>query len=152
MNQYTIYWIKEEFAHHFFHKSHILYRFLEAYQTEQNREDLRKQFEFITNTIPKKELIIHLSNNHPADVHVNWDENRFEIWKDMQYISLHMHQKHINFRSEILHDAEQLLFPALRLFQPVMFIMCSNVDHYGWLSPVVQRGKDKTEQVLYSYL
>ncbi|GAA0611774.1 sporulation inhibitor of replication protein SirA [Virgibacillus siamensis] len=152
MNQYSIYWIKEEFAHHFFHKSHILYRFLTAYQMEENREDLTKQFEFITNSFPKNKLISHLSHIKSDNVHVRWENNNVEIWKDMQYISLHIHQKHINFRSEILHDAENLLFPALRLFQPVLFIMSNNVDHYGWLSPVIQRKKDKTEQVLYSYL
>lgn len=152
LNHYSIYWIKEEFAHHFFHNSEVLYRFIKEYQMNKNREDLERQYEYITLDFPKSSLISHITNNHPNNSNMKVEGNRLKIYKDIQYISLHIQKKKINFRSEMIHDAEELLFPALRLFQPYLFIVGNDLRNYGWISPVIQGKKNKTGQVLYSYL
>lgn len=115
------------------------------------REDLTKQYHYITNEFPKASLISYVTQQQSSNTNLSRKDNQIEISRNMQYISLHIHQKHLNFRSEILHDAEELLFPALRLFQPSLFIAGNNVDDYGWISPVIRKEKDKSEQVLYSY-
>ncbi|MGP4107077.1 sporulation inhibitor of replication protein SirA [Virgibacillus sp. L01] len=152
MNHYSIYWIKEEFAHHFFHSSDVLYRFIKEYQKNKNREDLKRQYEYITMNFPKSSLISHITDNHPISSCLRAEGDRLNIYNDIQYISLHIQKKKINFRSEMIHDAEELLFPALRLFQPYLFIVGNDLNNYGWISPVTQRKKNKKGQVLYSYL
>ncbi|WP_164668899.1 sporulation inhibitor of replication protein SirA [Virgibacillus doumboii] len=152
MNHYSIYWIKEEFAHYFFHKSDVLYRFIKDYENDKSREDLKKQFEYITMNFQKDSLIAHLNDNYSETTNLKAKEDCLQIYKDMKYISLHIHNKHLNFHSEMLQDAEDLLFPALRQFQPYLFIVGNNLHNYGWISPVSPGKKDRKEQVLYSYL
>ncbi|GGB31050.1 hypothetical protein GCM10011409_05520 [Lentibacillus populi] len=151
MGNYSIYWVKEEFAYRYFHKSGILYRFLKEYQNNPERTDLKNQFKFITNTFSTSALITHIKNNEKNRRNVTIDGNYLEMRnEDTQAISLHIHEKQINFRCEMLHDAEMLLFPALRSFQPFLFIMRNDVDNYGWISPVSKERAYLHGQVLYS--
>ncbi|SFA75680.1 Protein of unknown function [Lentibacillus halodurans] len=153
MNHYSIYWIKEEFAHFFYYRSDVLYRFIKSYDSHQNREDLSMQFKYITMDIPENLLISHIMKYHPSHVTTELEANSLKIYEDMRYISLHIEEKRINFRGDIIHDAEDLLFPALRSFQPYFFVVGDHRYDFGWISPVsLGKNKDETGQVLYSYL
>lgn len=152
LNHYSIYWIKEEFAHHFYYKSNVLYQFIKEYENNKNRGDLKNQFAYITMEFRKPLLISHLKENYPENTELKAAGDGLQICRDMQYISLHIHNKHLNFRSEMLQDAEELLFPALRQFQSYLFIAGNDLENYGWISPVTRRKKDIEKQMLYSYL
>ncbi|WP_188455615.1 sporulation inhibitor of replication protein SirA [Virgibacillus oceani] len=152
MGNYSIYWIKEEFAYRYFHKRDILYRFMKEYRLNSDRADLAKQYHFITNTFPQAALITHIKDYHQSSVTTNLQGNFLELFNDKHYISLHIHKKHLNFRCEMLHDAEKLLFPALRSFHPFLFIMGNDMEDYGWISPVTKERVHINQEVLYSYL
>lgn len=152
MNEYTGFWIKEEFAYHYFHKSDILYRFIRDYQQDKNRNDLAMQYYYITNSFSKSSLISHIKRYRQHRTNIETVGDQLKIHKNMQAMSLHIHEKHLKFRCETLHDAEDLLFPALRLFHPFLFIIENNLENYGWISPITMNREYKKEQVLYSYL
>ncbi|WP_010530716.1 sporulation inhibitor of replication protein SirA [Lentibacillus jeotgali] len=153
MNHYSIYWIKEEFARFFYFRSDILCRFIKSYHHQQNREDLEKQFQYITMDLPENLLLSHILENQSSHVMVENNEGSLAIREGTRNISLHIEQKRINFRGDIINDAEDLLFPALRLYQPYFFVVGEAENDFGWVSPVLQlKGNDKAGQVLYSYL
>ncbi|WP_156289145.1 sporulation inhibitor of replication protein SirA [Oceanobacillus salinisoli] len=150
MYDYSIYWIKEEISNHYFHKSDILYRFFKEYQNNQNNVDLRNQYLYITNDFDKEIIISHIKNYLKDHVRLHINKAYLEIYNNKQYISLHIGKKQLKFRSGSLQDAEDLLFPMLRIFQPFLFVVGNTHQNYGWISPMkIPRGEQRT-QVLYS--
>ncbi|WP_158701740.1 sporulation inhibitor of replication protein SirA [Lentibacillus sp. Marseille-P4043] len=151
MGNYSIYWIKEEFAYRYFHKSGILYRFLKEYQTNTERTDLKNQFNYITKSFPAASLLTHIKNHLQTRKNIMVNGKYIEMFtNDSHYITLHIQEKQINFRCEMLHDAEKLLFPALRSFHPCLFIVGNDLDNYGWISLVSMERAYLHGQVLYS--
>lgn len=152
MNKYYVFWIKEEFAYHYFYKNDILYRFLSAYQENKDRTDLFRQYNYITNRFPISMLISHLHRSPNQSAQSNINENKIEIYNHQRYLTLHIHEKHLIFHCESLYDAEELLFPTLRIFQPLLFVMSEiNQGEYGWISPVTKNRKYNSGQILYSF-
>ncbi|WP_196493886.1 sporulation inhibitor of replication protein SirA [Ornithinibacillus caprae] len=150
MKEFSIYWIKEEFASHYFYKSDILYRFIKSYQKE-DRRDLSLQFDYITNNFPSQAIISNMKwylTNHAT---YQIDGNEIKIQEQSNNITLHIHEKHIKFRCESLQDAEKLLFPVLRLIYPFLFIVDDHLYNFGWISPVTISMMHHGQQVLYSY-
>lgn len=152
MQEYSIFWVKDEIAHHYFHKSHLLYLFFKDFQNDPEREDLKAQQAFITKNFPKDILISHVKNNYQKRSDVKITNREIEIYINKRYIALHIGEKHLKFRCETLEDAEELLFPVLRQFQLNLFIIGDNTPKYGWISPILATSKYQDEQVLYSYL
>src|SRR5690625_5669218 len=113
--------MKKEFAYQYFHKSYILYRFLRAYQQEKYRKDLTMQYNYITKSFPADKSITYIKKSSPKRVNILSQGNQLEIYKNMQSMSVQIHERHLNFRCETLHDAEDLLFPSLRRFHPFLF-------------------------------
>jgi len=152
LNEYSVYWIKKEFALHYYHKSGILYRFLRDYQDNYMRQDLSEQFHYVTNTFPKSALIKHIEKSllHRATVNIH-TRNEIEISTEGQFLSLYVNEKVLKLYCESLHDAEELLFPALRRFQSSLFIKGNNIENYGWIAPVQKNPLSKDRQILYSY-
>ncbi len=132
MNHYSIYWIREEFAHFFYYRSEILCRFIKSYEQNQGREDLVSQFQYITHDFPQTSLIAHIIGSLPSRTNMKQEDGLLKVYEGERYISLHMERKRINFRSDIIHDAEELLFPALRSFSAVF--VCGREQYRGfWL-------------------
>ncbi|MFD1360461.1 sporulation inhibitor of replication protein SirA [Lentibacillus salinarum] len=153
MNHYTIYWVKEEFARFFYYRSDVLYRFLKSYEQHQSREIIARQFHYITLDIPEDMLISNIMQSHPSHANLITEGNSIKIYQEKRCISLHIEQKRINFRGNIIYDAEDLLFPALRSIHPYFFVVGAHPYDFGWIAPVtLERNMDKHEQVLYSHL
>lgn len=148
VNKYSIFWIKEEVAQRYFYKSDILYRFLKSYQSNKGRQDLSKQYNYITHNFPEEALIEHIKkNNHSISIKTLSDKQKMTLYKNNQYILLYVYDSHLTFLSKSLHEAEYLLFPILRTFHPLLFIMSHTHINYGWISPVPNI-KYKNRQVL----
>lgn len=152
MQEYSIFWVIDEIAKHYFHKSHLLYLFYRDFQNDPDREDLKRQKDYITKRFLKEILTSHIKNNYEKRSNLNIKDSEIEIYKDKQYIALHISEKHLKFRCKTLGDAEELLFPALRQFQLNLFIIGENTSNYGWISPILATSEYPDEQVLYSYL
>jgi hypothetical protein len=150
MKEYKIYWIKEEFARHYYYKSDILYRFLREFHRQKNRVDLVSQFNFITESFPKDSLTFQLLRQPKNRLQNEQNIDIVDIENKHSLISLHIEEKQIKFRCETLQDAETLLFPALRQFHPFLFIIDDHYENYGWISPVRTSIGYNNEQVLYS--
>ncbi|SFD78529.1 Protein of unknown function [Lentibacillus persicus] len=153
MNNYTIYWIKEEFALFFYHRSDVLYRFIKDYESDQYRDDLAMQLQYITIDLPKTKIVSRILKQLPSTVHTEEEAGTLYIYRDLKCISLHIEEKRINFRGDIIHDGEDLLFPVLRSLQPYFYVAGQDSYNSGWISPIRQnKVGQRTGQVLYSYL
>jgi hypothetical protein len=150
MKEYKIYWIKEEFARHYYYKSDILYRFLREFHSQKYRVDLVSQFDFITESFPKDSLTLQLLRKPQNKLQNEKNIDIVDIKDKHSLISLHIEEKQIKFRCETLQDAETLLFPSLRQFHPFLFIIDDDYENYGWISPVRTSIGYNNEQVLYS--
>ncbi|MFA1822156.1 sporulation inhibitor of replication protein SirA [Virgibacillus oceani] len=149
MYTYSIYCIKEEFANHYFHKSDILYRFILSYQINKARKDLQMQFNYITHYFSYEKLISHMEKyyfNTNTKLHING--SYITISQNGDCISLLIKEKDIEFRCNTLQEAEELIFPMLRRYQPLLFI--TGVNDFGWISPVLYANKDEINHLLYS--
>lgn len=151
MNEYTIFWVIDEIADHYFHKSDYLYRFFKDFQNNKERNDLKIQYDYMTNNFPEETLISHMERYNENGSMLQIKGPQVEIYKKTQYIALHISKKHLKFCCETLQDAEELLFPVLRQFQLSLFIIGENTHNYGWISPILASSKYQSEQVLYSY-
>lgn len=147
---YTGYWVKEEVACHYFHKSEVLYRFLRDYHLHSARKELQMQYNYITASLGTSQLISHIKKHTRNNVSLTGKQ--LKLGKNAQSVALHIHEKHLKFHCETLYDAETLLFPVLRTFYPYLFIIENNLANYGWITPITMNRVDKKEQVLYSYL
>jgi hypothetical protein len=150
MKEYKIYWIKEEFARHYYYKSDILYRFLREYHNKQSRNDLVTQFNFVTECFPKDSLISQLIRQPKNTFNKKRISSEIEIGNIHNFIALHIDEKQIKFRCETLQDAESLLFPTLRGLHPYLFIIDDHYENFGWISPVRASIGYNNGQVLYS--
>lgn len=150
MKEYKVYWIKEEFAKHYYYKCDILFRFLKEHYYNQLRNDLLMQFNFITENFPKDPLISQLIRQPKNTLRREYSMDKLEIGNKREFISLHIEEKHIKFRCETLQDAEALLFPTLRRFHPYLFIIDNDYENYGWISPAKISTAYNNDQVLYS--
>jgi len=150
LGHYSIYWIKKEFAYRYFHNSGILYRFFKEYKNHAEDADLHKQYHFITNAFSTASLVTHLKRNLQPQQTLIDHGTYVEISGESSHIVLHMYEKQINFRCDTLHDAEDLLFPALRTFYPFLFTIRNDWGNYGWVDPVPTESAHLHGQVLYS--
>src|SRR5690554_3821185 len=115
MHTYSIYWIKEAFANHYFHKSDLLYRFIRSYQRHRTRRDLYLQFNYITHYFLYEKLISHMKNYYlETNIGLHIDGSLITIFQKESCISLLIDEKHLEFRCDTLQVAEELLFPMLR--------------------------------------
>ncbi|AIF45456.1 sporulation inhibitor of replication protein SirA [Virgibacillus sp. SK37] len=153
MDAYSIYWIKEEVAAHYFHKSNLLYHFFKDYRNDLSNDILKKQFNYITRSFPESRLISHIKNYYNNAFMLQFNGSQLIIHQKKTYISLHMDEKQLKFRCNSLQDAEEILFPMLRSFHSNLFITGRNVNNFGWISPIITSNHgNQSEQVLYSFL
>jgi len=150
LNEYFVFWIKKEFAFHYFHKSGILYRFIIEYCENSGRQDLSEQFLYITNDFPKARLINYIREHVNSNINISIDQNKISLNQNGQFVTLYIYEKYIKFYCNTLHEAEYLLFPMLRAFNPHLFIAGNNIQNYGWITPVLKKNLNNNRQILYS--
>ncbi|MFC2946893.1 sporulation inhibitor of replication protein SirA [Virgibacillus sediminis] len=155
MYEYSIFWIKEEIANNYFHKSDLLYRFIYEYQRNHRRPDLKDQFNYITNSFSVSNLVTYLKTcrdlGFVGSEKISIRGNMVEIYLNEKYISLQIKEKQLQFVCKTLQDAEDLLFPLLRKFDNKLFVVGNNHRKFGWISPIQQLNVSLSGQVLYSY-
>ena len=151
LDEYSIFWIKKEFAYHYSHKSDILFRFIRSYQENEKRQDLSGQYNYITNHFPRRKLIHHVTQFCDRRDKIKIHDHQLEISNNHRYLALHIYEKQLTFYCDSLDTAEDLLFPILRSFHPFLFIIGNNLENYGWISPITKRRQFNNRQVLYSY-
>lgn len=137
MKQYTLYWIKETFSTHYYHKSDILNRFIQQYEDEPEHCVI-KQFQYITRVIPFHGLLHYLKkqlNNtievdgsggntifikiQGEELKIDWCESKLLITSPNDHISI-------------------VCFNILRNFDSSIFIVENdqNQRNYGWVGPL----------------
>ncbi|WP_249869662.1 sporulation inhibitor of replication protein SirA [Oceanobacillus saliphilus] len=151
MDEYSIYWVKEEVARNYFHKSDILFRFLKEYEADPARRDLKSQYLYITRQVQFHEIMSFLNKNKVKNITVHSVGQMIYIKRKDQVILLQVENGLLNFSCNNLQEAVMLLFPMLREFHPYLFVQGKNVPNYGWISPILQKSRAQVRQVLYSY-
>ncbi|RDW17752.1 sporulation inhibitor of replication protein SirA [Oceanobacillus chungangensis] len=150
MYEYSIYRIREEIANHYYHKSDILYRFLKEYEKNKELLYLHGQFLYITNKFTQKKIELYLNKYLAKTISYITEQSKIKIFNEKQSITLHLNKYCINFRCESLHDAEEFLFPVLRKYDSLLFVIGNQHVNYGWISPISKLNTDHGNLVLYS--
>lgn len=124
------------------------------YQCNSDRQDLSDQYNYITNKFSTELLVNHLKKALQQPGSVKQDKNTIKIYSKNKnsHIVLHIYKKHLEFYCKNLNEAEELLFPALRTYQSLLFITNNKTDDFGWISPVINNYEFKNSPKLYSYL
>ncbi|TCT26667.1 uncharacterized protein DUF2522 [Melghiribacillus thermohalophilus] len=136
MDKYSLYWLKDDFAFHYYHKSDVLYHFLFQYQMQSTDSIYEKQFQFITRTLPKEAIIEHLQSRLGNRYHVYTDKRRIDIRYDYVNVKIDCYDKEWVIHSSSLQEAEIMFFEALRGYHPSFFVVNYDQEQYGWLSPI----------------
>ncbi|SHG60413.1 sporulation inhibitor of replication protein SirA [Virgibacillus sp. Bac330] len=150
MHMYSIYHLTEEVAKNYFHKSSLLYRFFMELKSQPNRSDLRRQFDYITYPICYKGILLTIQRFNSANLFVNIDKHRVSIYNKKACISLHIGEKHLKFHCETLEIAEEILFPILRSYQPLLFVVGDNIQNFGWITPILEYSQPEQNEAMYS--
>ncbi len=148
---YSAFLIERKFAEHYFYRADILFRFIKAYENNPTRDDLARQFAYITNRFPKT-FFSHFKNNRLISCLKQINDYQLEIHRKNHHVALHLYRRKLRFLCKSIHDADALLFPSLRSHYPYMFIVGEEANDFGWIEPIREQSPFiKNEQVLYSY-
>ncbi|MGM8365056.1 sporulation inhibitor of replication protein SirA [Virgibacillus sp. W0181] len=149
MNEYYVFWIKEPFAYRYFEKADILFRFLQQYERSAHGQDLEQQFNYVTKAFSKHILLDCINNcDKRLDIHIK--DHIVYIRKEETTIELHLFDRYLKFYCRSLHDAEEILFPILRSFNPFLFITGTHPPNFGWIAPFLTSNDFTKDQLLYS--
>ncbi|MDO6451143.1 sporulation inhibitor of replication protein SirA [Oceanobacillus profundus] len=151
MMEYAIYWIKEDVARSYFHKSDILHRFLKEYEANPTRKDLRDQYIYITHHISLQAIAAQLNSQALNQMSIQTDGHMLYLTKNDIMIRLHAENGRLHFQCNELQDAAMLLFPMLRNCYPFVFVQGKKAPNYGWVSPITQKNSVRMRQILYSH-
>ncbi len=136
---YSLYWIKEEFSYHYFHKTNILFHFLQEWKYNPGSEQLSRQYQYVAQPIPLEVLMHHVTKHlkKPVELQFNDDETSFTIYEKGHVVKLlQRDHREVEIHAENLHIAERLLFDALRKMDHSFFIMNQDFQQYGWIAPI----------------
>lgn len=154
MKEYHIYWIKDEFADHYYYKCDLLYRFIQAYQENNVRIDLALQFNYITSNFPMDLLnaIIYKLKKSPSIRIIKAGNNQLDLRSEKSYLKFYINKERLILQCDSLQDAEKILFPSLRGVYPYLFVINPHYNEYGWISPGINKFSIVEEkEILYSY-
>lgn len=150
MDRYIVYWIETEIAHYFFHKCDVLYRFFQDHENS-NDQLLSAQYEYITKDFPHNSLMSQIKNySYKNNITIQKKGQTIELYKDGRYVALQIDQKRLIIYCQTLHCAEKLIFPPLRLFHSLLFVIKNNFQKYGWISPFIKSNQINKKEKLYS--
>lgn len=152
MNEYTIYWIDENVAKHYFHKSDLLHRFFLEYAEKQDEIIYRKQFRFITRKLHFYKFVMHLQTFSKPDIIVKRIGNRVRVKRGKESLCLYIENGELVLKCHHLISAVSILFPILEDIHPYFFVQGKDTPQYGWISPKPIKALEDESQVLYNFL
>ncbi|MFC0525011.1 sporulation inhibitor of replication protein SirA [Pontibacillus salicampi] len=139
MREYVIYWIKDEFSVHYFHKTNVLFQFFQEWRQHRGSSIYEQQFQEITKPLPLEILVQHVSKKIRKPVELSFHEQEASFYINYKGKTLQLIQQNdreVRFYAESLHQAEEILFNTLRTFHPSFFIIDTAYSHYGWIAPI----------------
>ncbi|WP_102028312.1 sporulation inhibitor of replication protein SirA [Salirhabdus sp. Marseille-P4669] len=134
MQKYSLYFIEDEFFHHYYHKSTLLFDFFIHVRNQPSNSIIRKQYEFITKKIPYKKMKEFLAYHTNLTVHET--EEGLLINHLQSNIVIECEDREWTVYASSLHEVERLLFENLRCFDISFYVVDFEHNQYGWLSPL----------------
>ncbi|MBO8155137.1 MAG: sporulation inhibitor of replication protein SirA [Bacillaceae bacterium] len=136
MDKLSLFWLKDDFAFHYYHKSDLLYHFFSQYHSNPFDSVYKKQFQFITRDLPRDQIIQHIKARLGSRYFVHNDKRKIDIQYDYIQLSIECYDKEWIIHCSSLQEAEIMFFEALRGYHSTFFVVNFEEDQYGWLSPV----------------
>jgi hypothetical protein len=143
MREYTIYWIEEEFAHHYFGRESMFYRlFTEAREIVANDEHfLKKQVKYITKSIPGIHInqFIQAEMKSKTSYRLTKEGHMIQVQDGKSKACLSVNERFLTLRGMGNYEAEMLFFELLRKWDTRFLAIDFNQMRFGWISPMKQR-------------
>ncbi|QHS22342.1 sporulation inhibitor of replication protein SirA [Virgibacillus sp. MSP4-1] len=138
MQKFSLFLIKENVADAYYHKSDILFHFLQRYPSLKNDEVYRKQFLYITQEISTDHLIQFIQKQYPTQS-VRTSAHQLYITYQSAHIKITVNPTECTVEGSSLHEVEQFVFEYLRSFYSTFFVVNIADQQFGWLSPQRKR-------------
>ncbi|MFZ3587820.1 sporulation inhibitor of replication protein SirA [Bacillus sp. DJP31] len=143
MREYTIYWIEEEFAHHYFGREKMFYHLFEEYTSAigELRPILNKQVNYVTKPIPVLHINQFIQNEMKTKTNYRFIEELhiFQANKNKSKATLHVSEQHLTLVGTGEYEAEMTFFELLRKWDSRFLAVDTNQMRFGWLTPIKQR-------------
>lgn len=136
MQKYYIFLLKEEVYRDYFYKTGLLNRFFHAYLFYPKRNDLKKQFNYITRHIPV-DLSTSIQNNLAITSPVGNPLQSNNHLID----GIAVKERWIEIKCESLAMASLLLYQWLEQIERSCFVIEQNGERHGWLSPLKKNSR-----------
>ncbi|AVM23974.1 sporulation inhibitor of replication protein SirA [Bacillus pumilus] len=141
---YYIYWIEDEFAHHYFGKESILFHLFESLHWTNRTDDelvmLVKQVDYVTKRIPAfhmhQRLMNNLTNIHYTQIGSIYSASLPDGKGTAAFI---IKDRYIQMSATGSYEAEAVFFEVLRKISPCFLAMDFGSKKHGWLNPVKVR-------------
>ncbi len=143
MREYTIYWIEEVFAHHYFGREKMFYRLFEEYNTamDELKSILTKQVNYVTKPIPALHInqFIQAEMKTQANYRFFEGEHMYQAQNKKSKATLLVTEQHLILVGTGEYEAEMTFFELLRKWDSRFLAVDMNQIRFGWLTPLKQR-------------
>lgn len=141
MRTYQIYWIRDEFASHFYGREQNFYRlFFERSSADKAKQTIiDKQIRYITKDFSlltlQQALTVALAkkNSHFA---AKRNEFRLDLANNKGTAVLVAEKKHLKLMVDGSYEAEAVFFHALKGLKGRLFAVDFEQKNFGWLQPI----------------
>lgn len=143
VREYTIFWIEEEFAHHYFGREGMFYRLFKEVEelTHQEPSILTKQFEYITKSIPGIHInqFIEMEMSSMNNYVVSKEGHCLSLQNGKSKAILSVEERSIKLVGIGNFEAEMVFFDLLRKWDTRFLAIDFEKKRFGWISPIKQR-------------
>jgi hypothetical protein len=143
MREYTIYWIQEEFAHHYFGREGMFFRlFTEAKESAFVDEHiLKKQVNYVTKSIPGIHInqFIETEMRSKTSYRLTKEGHMIQVQNGNSKACLCVKEQYLTLWGEGNYEAEMMFFELLRKWDTRFLAMDFKQNRFGWISPIKQR-------------
>lgn len=138
-----MFWIEEQFAHHYFGREGMFYRlFAESNQaTGELRTILTKQVNYITKPIPAIHInqFIETEMKHTPGYRLTNEGHAIKVQNGNSEALLSVSEQKITLLAKGNYEAEMSFFELLKKWDTRFLAVDFTQIRFGWISPIKQR-------------
>ncbi|WP_246939675.1 sporulation inhibitor of replication protein SirA [Bacillus pinisoli] len=143
MREYTIYWMEEEFAHHYFGREGMFYNLFAESNVARGelKTILSKQVDYITKPIPSIHFnqFIESELKQNKSYHFTINGHCVEGQDSGSFACLAVSERSMTLVAKGKYEAEMVFFELLKKWDSRFLAVNVKQASFGWISPVKQR-------------
>ncbi|SFC09752.1 Protein of unknown function [Bacillus sp. OV322] len=143
MRNYRIYLIEDEFAYHFYGREKMFFNLFLEYTNAsgEKKSILQKQIEYVTKTIPEKQLQSEIKNKTTKKNNITSQNGVYLLdnTRGFSKAALIIHVDYLALKADGNFEAETAFFECIRKCDSNFLALDFDNNRYGWLKPIKER-------------